>query len=149
MRPICLLALCALIGLGAAPATGAPKRGLVVVVAKGSKVRSLTKTELKRCFTGEPVVIEGQRLYPFNFPPSSAERIAFDRAVLGMSPDEAGRFWVDRKIRGQSEPPRSLPSATHVTKIVTKFAGAIGYLPADQVTGDVMVIDIDGVRELR
>jgi hypothetical protein len=149
MRSIIPLALCALIGLTAAPATGAPKRGLVVVVAKGSKVRSLTRAELKRCFTGEPVVIEGQRLHPFNFPPSSAERIAFDRAVLGMSPDEAGRFWVDRKIRGQSEPPRSLPSIAHVTKIVTKFAGAIGYLPADQVSADVMVIDIEGVRELR
>jgi len=123
MRPIFLLVLCALLGATAVPATGAPKRGIVVVVAKGSKVHSLTRAELKRCFTGEPVVIDGQRLYPFNFPPSSPERAAFDRAVLGMSPEEAGRFWVDRKIRGQSEPPRSLPSAAHVTKIVTKFAG--------------------------
>ena len=62
-----------------------------------------------------------------------------------MSPDEVGRYWVDRKVRGQSGAPRSLPSPAHIAKVVAKFPHAIGYLPADQLTGDVQAVMVDGV----
>jgi hypothetical protein len=118
---------------------------IVVVVAKGSSVTNLTRGELKRCFTSEPVTAGGKPLVPFNEAPNSAERIGFDRAVLGMTPDEVGRFWIDRKVRGQSAAPRSLPSAAHVAKVAAKFPGAIGYLTTDQLTSDVQVVSIDGL----
>jgi hypothetical protein len=120
-------------------------RKLVVVVAKGSSLTAISRTDLKRCFTGERVVSDDRTLVPFNASPSSPDREAFDRAILGMSPDEVGRFWVDRKIRGQSGPPRSLPSPAYIAKVVAKFPGAIGYLPADQLTADVQPVAIDGV----
>lgn len=122
-----------------------PSQAVVVVVAKGSKIKSLTRGELRRCFSGDALVVNDNRLIPFNSPPGSVERIAFDRFVLGMSPDQAGRFWVDRKIRGQSPAPRALPSALHVTKIVAKFPSAISYVRADHLTDDVQVVAIDGV----
>ena len=81
---------------------------------------------------------------PFNAQPKTAERTGFDRGVLGMSPDEVGRYWVDRKVRGQSGAPRSLPSVMHVQKVVAKFPNAISYLPADQLTADVQPMKIDG-----
>ncbi|MDQ3337335.1 MAG: hypothetical protein M4D80_19410 [Myxococcota bacterium] len=118
---------------------------LVVVVAKGSKIVNLTKADLRRCFSGESVEAGGQRLVPFNTTPSSVERVAFDRAILAMSPEQVGRYWVDRKIRGQGQPPRALPSAQYVAKIVAKFRGAIGYIPRSQLTSDVQVVTIDGV----
>ena len=116
---------------------------LVVIVAKGAKVTNLTKAELKRCFSGEAVMIGEQRLIPFNLAPASVERAAFERTILGMSPEQAGRYWVDRKIRGQGQPPRQL-TASSVVKIVAKFPGAIGYVTKAQVTSDVRVISIDG-----
>lgn len=124
-------------------------RALVVVVAKGSTVSRMSHAELKRCFSGDPVVIDGERLVPFNLPPGSAERLTFDRLVLGMSAERVGRFWVDRKIRGESQAPRALPSALYVMKIVAKFPGAIGYVAADQVTADVRVVSIDGTASLK
>jgi len=130
--------------LASGVAEGEP-RPLVVVVAKGSTVKNLTRTELKRCFTSSPVVIDGERLVPFNYPPGTAERVAFDRLILGMSPEEVGRFWVDRKIRGESAAPRALPSVLHVVKIVAKFPAAVSYIPADQVTADLVIVAIDGV----
>jgi hypothetical protein len=128
------------------PARGDKPRAMVVVVAKDSKVTGLSMMELKRCFSGDAVVVADQRLIPFNYPAGSTERIAFDRAALGMSPEEVGRFWVDRKIRGESSAPHALPSAAHVKKIVAKFPGAIAYLPIDELTGDVRAIALDGVR---
>jgi hypothetical protein len=62
------------------------------------------------------------------------------KELLGMSPDEVGRYWIDRKVRGQSAAPRSLPSAAHVAKVAAKFPGAIGYLPADQLTSDIQAV---------
>src|ERR1044071_3672422 len=127
---------------GAARADG---KKLVVVVARGAKLTSISRGDLKRCFTGERIVADGKPLVPFNAAPSSADRDGFDRAVLGMTRDEVGRFWVDRKIRGQSGPPRSLPSPAYVARVAAKFPGAIGYLPADQLTSDVQPVAIDGV----
>lgn len=119
---------------------------VAVVVAKGSKVTAMTSAELKRAFTGDAVSIAGTRLAPFNLSPSSGPRVGFDRAVLGMTADEVGRFWVDRKVRGQTGAPRALASTSQVLKVVAKFPGAIGYVPVNEVAGDVQVITVDGAR---
>jgi len=121
-----------------------PKK-LVVVVVKGSSLTNISKSDLKHCFMGESVSAGGKTLVPFNTEAKSPERSGFDRGVLGMSPDEVGRFWVDRKVRGQSAAPRSLPSIAHVVKVVAKFPGAIGYVPVDQVTTELQVVRLDGV----
>jgi len=84
-------------------------------------------------------------LVPFNASPGTPERTGFDKAVLGMSPDEVGRFWVDRKVRGQSAAPRSLPSAAHIAKVAAKFPDAIGYLAEDRMTPDIQAVSVDGV----
>jgi hypothetical protein len=137
---VVLLALAATVG-----ADGA-RRPVAVIVAKGSKVTELSRAELKRAFSGDAVSVGGVRIIPFNHSPSSAPRVAFDRAILGMVADEVGRYWIDRKIRGQSGAPRVLATTAIVLKVVAKFPGAIAYLPADEVTADVQVIAIDGVR---
>jgi hypothetical protein len=118
---------------------------LVVVVAKGSPVTSISRTDLKQCFLGETVTVADKTLVPFNAAPGTPERSGFDRAILGMSPDEVGQFWVNRKVRGQSAAPRSLPSNAHIAKVVAKFPNAVSYLPADQLSPDVQPVAIDGV----
>ncbi|HEY4180337.1 MAG TPA: hypothetical protein VGM90_26020 [Kofleriaceae bacterium] len=134
-------ALVAFVG-GSARADGTK---LVIVVAKGSKLTSISRSDLKRCFLGESIESNDKPLVPFNTDPSTPTRTGFDKGVLGMSPDEVGRFWVDRKVRGQSGAPRSLPSVGHVAKVVAKFPNAIGYLPEDQLTADVQPVSLDGV----
>jgi len=137
-----VIVLCLMVLIGAAHADG---KKLVVVVAKGSSLTGISRAELKRCFLGEPVTGGGKTLVPFNAATNTADRTGFDKAVLGMTPDEVGRFWVDRKVRGQSAAPRSLPSAAHMAKVAAKFPGAIGYLPEDQLTSDVQPVAVDGI----
>jgi ABC-type phosphate transport system substrate-binding protein len=143
------LALCAVTALALAwtwPSSAvAEGQKLVVVVAKGSPIKSLTKSQLKRTFLGEAVTEQKVALVPFNSQPGSPPRATFDQAILGMSPAEVGRYWVDRKVRAQSGAPRSLPSMAHVLKVVAKFPGAISYVPADQLTAALQPVAIDGV----
>ena len=40
--------------------------------------------------------------------PRTVDRVGFDQVVLKMDPDAVGRFWIDRKIRGGSGPPRTV-----------------------------------------
>jgi hypothetical protein len=135
-----------MVALGIAAATAhAERKKLVVVVAKGSSVTNISKIDLKRCFLGDPIAAGGKTLVPFNAEARTLERAGFDEAVLGMSPDETGRFWVDRKVRGQSGAPRSLPSMLYVIKVVAKFPAAISYVPVDQLTPDLQPVSIDGV----
>jgi hypothetical protein len=118
---------------------------LVVVVAKGSKLTSISRSDLKRCFLGEPITVGDKTLVPFNSDATTPARAGFDSAVFGMSPSQVGRFWVDRKVRGQSAAPRSLPSMAHVVKVVAKFPNAISYVPEDQLTPLLQPVAIDGV----
>lgn len=143
MSRAAILVLCAVAGL--AGTAHADHKKLVVVVAKGSSVTSISASELKHCFLGDPTSVAGKTLVPFNTEARTPERAGFDRGVLGMAPDAVGRFWVDRKVRGQAAAPRSLPSVMHVQKVVAKFPNAISYLPADQLTGDVQPVKVDGV----
>lgn len=146
MRKYTLALACFLAALPvlARPAAADSKR-IVIVVAKSSSMRNISKSDLRHCFLGEPLEDGGLTLAPFNANPGTPERTGFDSAVLGMSPDQVGRYWVDRKIRGQSGAPRALPSPAHVAKVVAKFPGAIGYLAADQLTADVIALKVDGV----
>ncbi len=132
-----------LLALGVRP-VGADGAKLVVVVSAKSPITTVSRLQLKRAFLGEPIVIGDTRLAPFNAEPNSAERGGFDQSVLGMASDEVGRFWIDRKVRGQGAAPRSLP-AVHLAKVVAKFPGAISYLRVDQLTPDVKAVAVDGV----
>ncbi|MEJ7600425.1 MAG: hypothetical protein WKG01_21130 [Kofleriaceae bacterium] len=122
----------------------AEPRPLVVVVAKSSLITNVSKLDLKRSFLGDAIVVGDVRLAPFNAEPNSDERAGFDLAVLGMATDQTGRFWVDRKVRGQGTAPRAIP-AMHLMKVVAKFPGAISYVRGDQLTADVRPVKVDGL----
>jgi hypothetical protein len=121
------------------------KSVLAIVTQKGSALEGLTLRELKRLYLGEHLgAPDGKRLMPLNQAASSPQRVGFERLVLGMSPDEATRFWIDRKIRGQSGPPKSVPSVELLRRVVASLPGAVTYLERAEVVGDLKVLKIDG-----
>jgi hypothetical protein len=122
---------------------GAP---LAVIVGLTLHEKDISLALLRRVYRGEPTEFGGSRLVPYNYAPDHALRRAFDKAVLGMAPEQAGAYWVDRRIRGQGMPPRAVPAAPIMKAIVAKLAGAIGYVPADEVDGTVVVLTVDGVN---
>ena len=138
-----LLALLAFVPVGLVSAGTQPR--LVLVVAKGSPIVDISRADLKQVFLSETTVVNGHKVVPFNFENKAAQRVAFDQVVLGMSVDEIGRFWVDRKIRGQRPAPRAVPSAAYMTKLVQVFPGALGYLSETELPANIQPVMIGGL----
>lgn len=118
---------------------------LAVVVGKTSGVSELSVQDLKNLYRGDQLTDpSGERIIPFALSRELPERAGFDRVVLGWSPVEVARHWIDRKIRGQSGPPRSVDSPDLMLRVVAKLDGALGYVRAEDVRDLVKVVRIDG-----
>jgi hypothetical protein len=136
----------AVLGLvgAAAPQRAWPAQALTLITGATSSVSDLSRGELKRLFLGDPVVVAGQRLTAFNLPASTAERQLFEKLVLGMTPDQVAKYWIDRRIRGQSGAPKTAPSPEVLLKVAANFPGAIAYLPQGLTGPGVKTLAIEG-----
>lgn len=131
------------IAVAATPAydAQAQDRSLLVIVHPKNPVRSLNALQLNALFTSNRRFWpNGDTVVVFNAPPRSANRTVFDRVVLGMTPDQAGRFWVDQQVRGGARPPRTAHSMRLAQAAIKKLRNAITYVPANQCPIGVRVV---------
>lgn len=141
-RPFLQLAATALV---APSALAEPATRLVMIVAPESPLQNLELAVLVRLFGGDPVTDpSGRSLIPFNHPPRSPDRVLFDQRVLGMEPDEVAKYWIDRKIRGQSGPPRTATSLRMLVGVVSKLPGGVGYVRPEYVSSEVRALKVGG-----
>jgi len=117
---------------------------LLVIVGSKTGITDISLAVLRRAFQGEPAEHAGKRLIPFNLPGGTPERTRFDRAVLGLEPQDVGRFWINRRIRDEGAPPRTLTSAELAVKVVASLPGSITYVSPSMVTPNVRVLTVDG-----
>lgn len=123
----------------------APKQPLLVVVGTSTGITDISLALLRRAFQGEVAVASnGKRLVPLNLPVGAPERTLFDRAVLGLEPSDVGRFWINRRIRDEGLPPRTVPSPELGVRVVAAYPGAITYVHPQKVNASVRVLRVDG-----
>ena len=118
---------------------------MVVIVSAHSKLRDISRSMLKRIFMGEVTEFDGVRFVPLNYTVENPMRASFDEVMLGLKGDAVGRYWVDRRIRGQGMPPRTVPTSSVVRVAVAKLRGAVGYIRAAELDSSVRALTIDGV----
>jgi hypothetical protein len=134
-----------MLGLGELAVQAAQANALVIVTQRSSALSDLTLRELKRLYQSEQVNgPDGAPLTPLNRPVGSPVRVAFDQLVLKMDPDDVGRYWVDRKIRGQTGAPKTIASLDLLRRAVASVAGTLTYLSASELTADLKVVTVDG-----
>lgn len=113
---------------------------VVVIVNKNNKEEP-SRSDLAAMFTTRKQSWGGGvRVVPFNFPARHEVRVQFDKEVLKMDPDDVARYWIDRRIRGGNAPPKQIPSAQLIVKLVQKFDGAVAYVPKSFATDDVRIV---------
>lgn len=118
---------------------------LVLVTSTKTPLENLSLGDLRQLFLGATLRDDqGGTLVPLNQEPGTPERQAFDRRVLGMSPDEMARYWIDQKVRGLKGAPRNLGPPQMLARVVERFAGAVAYLRPDQTQPGLRVLRIDG-----
>jgi hypothetical protein len=118
---------------------------LAMVVAKNSPIQQLSQYELKKLYLGANINDpSGERIIAFNQAPNSPDRVAFEQRVLGMTSEEVSRYWIDRKIRGESGAPKAVGSVELLQRVVSKLEHSVAYVRADQVRPEVRVVAIDG-----
>jgi hypothetical protein len=116
---------------------------LAVIVAKDSALQDIDLPDLRRLFGGEPVSDpRGRKLIPFNHPARSPDRVGFDRIVLGLDANQVAKYWIDRKIRAQPGPPRTLTSLQTLLSVITRLPGAVAYLRPEYMNADVRALSI-------
>ena len=138
---------CALCGFGARADSQTGTTGvstLVMITAKSLGVSDISTGLLRHVYGGNHALLGGRRLIPLNYAPESALRRRFDRVVLELEPAEIGRYWIDRRIRGQGPAPRTLPNPEVAKAVVTRLPGAICYIPVEQLDGTVAALSVDG-----
>ena len=145
-----VLGLLAALALGLRSRSGAGETSeqlLVVVVAKDSPIDELSFFELRRLYLGEDQRGPGgKKLIPLNRDSKSPERVGFDRSVLGLSPEAAARYWIDRRIRGQSGPPKVVEPATVLQRVVARVPFTVAYVRREELSAEVKIVRIDGKR---
>lgn len=126
-------------------AQAADPDALAIVVAKTSPIVGLSQYELKRLYLGSLITdSSGERIIAFHQAPNSPDRVRFEERVLGMSPDELARYWIDRKIRGQGGAPKAVTPVQLLQKVVSKLDHSVAYVRLANVEPDVRVIAVDG-----
>lgn len=120
--------------------------GLLVVVVNDASVSNVTSAELRKLFLRNSDSVAGHKMVPLNLPAKTDTRVLFDKLVLGMSDAEVGRYWVDRRIRGESGPPTTVPSSGLLLRVVASLPHAIAYVREDEVDPSVRVVTVDGKR---
>jgi hypothetical protein len=136
-----------LLGLGALLVT--PTRAfaagptLAVVCNPASGIASLTRAQIDAIFRAKTQQFPGGgRVTPVNLPAENPSRREFDRAVLGLEPDEVERFWIDSKIRSGTGAPRSLSGPSAVARYVATEKTGVGYLPPSEVDPTLRVVAV-------
>jgi hypothetical protein len=120
-------------------AVGAPR--FAVIVHPRNSVPGIGPGEIEAIFTTRRLDWpSGKRIAPFNFPAHTAAREAFDRAALHLDPDEVARFWIDRRVRGGHPPPRQVPDAETMLRVVASLETAVGYVARGDADASVRVI---------
>jgi ABC-type phosphate transport system substrate-binding protein len=119
----------------------AEPQGIAVIVNSQNPSPNLSKEELRPLFLTKTTRWKsGERVRAVNLPKSDKTRHEFDRVVLGMSQEEADRYWVDRRIRGGEPPPARVASPAAVLLHVISNSTGIGYVPAGTDTSGARVI---------
>ena len=117
---------------------------LLIIVGLTFPNKDISLASLKDAFGGASTTVAGKRLIPVNHPLESPPRVSFDKIVLKLEPAAVGRFWVDRRIRGEGMPPTTAASAELAVRIAASLPNAITYATKSMLNPKVKVITVDG-----
>lgn len=117
---------------------------LLVVVGTSFPADDIKLADLKTAFRGQATTVAGKRIIPVNHPIGSPLRVSMDKTLLGLEPSAVARFWVDRRIRDEGNPPTTASTPELALRIAASLANSITYSSKALLNPKVKVLTIDG-----
>jgi hypothetical protein len=105
-------------------------------------VASVSKADLKRVYTGKKSQLGGAKVVPMMVVETNPAVAAFLADVLGMSPAEFKKYWVDTQIKGEGTAPPSQKSSAAAVAVVSEIPGGIAIVEKSAVTGAVKEVAV-------
>jgi hypothetical protein len=102
---------------------------IVAVVAAGSPIASLSKTQVIDIFLGKRTRFpDGSDAVPIDQTEGSVARDEFYLQLAAMSPAQVQAFWSKIIFTGRGQPPRIAGTVLELKKLLLANLNAIGYL---------------------
>jgi hypothetical protein len=117
---------------------------LLVVVGAAFPADDIKLADLKTAFRGQATTVAGKRIIPINHPIASPLRVSMDKTLLGLEPSAVARFWVDRRIRDEGNPPTTASTPELALRIAASLANSITYSSKALLNPKVKALTIDG-----
>jgi len=113
-----------------------------VVTSPSSPIASISKADLKRVFTGKKSNLAGVKVVPFMLAESNPAAVAFLQDVLGMSPEEYKKYWVDAQVKGEGTAPALQKTSATAILVSADLPGAIAVVDKSAVNATVKDIPV-------
>lgn len=126
-------------------ATAQPE-GVAIVVHPGVEIDNLGLDQLRRIFMADQQFWpDGSRVTLLVRAPAAYERDVVLNVIYRMSEDEFRKYWVGKMFRAEVPAgPKIVYSSEMAGGLVTAVPGAIGFVPAGDVTEGAKVLRIGG-----
>ncbi len=113
-----------------------------VVTSPSSPIGSISKGDLKRVFTGKKGNVSGVKVVPFMLAETNPVAQSFLKDVLGMSPEEYKKFWVDAQVKGEGTAPTTQKSSAVAILVASDLPGALAVVEKSAVNGSVKDVPV-------
>lgn len=115
------------------------KAQIAVIVNKSVPVSSLTSSKLLDIYSLSTKDWGGAKIVVIDRKNDDDTKSKF-YGYMGKPAAEMKKIWMRVQLAGEGKAPEALSSDDEVVKKVASTPGAIGYVSADKVTGDVKVV---------
>ncbi len=113
----------------------------VAVIVNPANVSDINEKMIKKIFLGKQKKFpNGQVVIPLNSQEGTASRDSFNKNIIGRSATQISSHWARLVFTGKGTQPQDLASDAEIIKTVSSNQGAISYVDAASVTGNVKVI---------
>jgi ABC-type phosphate transport system substrate-binding protein len=113
---------------------------LAVIVADSQRSESVSNADLARIYERrQRFWHNGARIVPINLPAEHPARRQFSLQIFNKPPEDMQEYWNQQYFHGVA-PPYVLASDEAVREFVANTPGAIGYINAAAVNGQVKVL---------
>lgn len=137
MKTLYKTSLLAMLALGVCSA----RADVVVVVGAKSPVATLNKEQVTDIFLGKTASFpSGGQAIPVDQSEGKADREAFYSTVAGKSATQLKAYWSKLVFSGKAQPPKQVPGAEDVKKLVADNPNVVGYIDAGMVDASVKVV---------